>query len=276
MSVKRYSFFQHGESAGLLTTRGAVIDKNQGAGTSRVDDGVRRGPGRAASLWRTTPPMMIAIDPANVRAMRATAFRPVHLTGAACGPGSSPGVVPSASPAARPSRAPRKRLRWRSASEVGGISHTLAEPVAHDQRRASRAPGVRHVLGNRQSVCVARVTAQQKVERDALIVGDRARGLTWATIEARHGVTERQCRTIWAERLQEVSAEPVGRPRRPEGGDRRARRRDRGLSRSWRSGRRTIPSASARSRRGSPRWASGTSCLRLSGLMPFHARAVRD
>ena len=56
---------------------------------------------------------------------------------------------------------------------------------------------------------MARATAQQKVERDARIVADRARGLTWATIEARHGVTERQCRTIWAERLRKVSAEPV-------------------------------------------------------------------
>lgn len=56
---------------------------------------------------------------------------------------------------------------------------------------------------------MARLTAQRKVERDARIVADRARGLTWATIEARHGVTERQCRTIWAERLREVSAEPV-------------------------------------------------------------------
>jgi hypothetical protein len=70
-------------------------------------------------------------------------------------------------------------------------------------------PSVRHVLGNRQSVCVARVTAQQKVERDAHIVADRSRGLTWATIEARHGVGERQCRTIWAERLREISTEPV-------------------------------------------------------------------
>jgi hypothetical protein len=56
---------------------------------------------------------------------------------------------------------------------------------------------------------VARLTAQQKVERDARIVADRAHGLTWSTIEARHGVSERQCRTIWAERLREVSAEPV-------------------------------------------------------------------
>ena len=85
----------------------------------------------------------------------------------------------------------------------------MAEPLARDQQRASRAPGVWYVLGNRQSVCVARLTAQRKVECDALIVGDRARGLTWATIEARHGVTERKCRTIWAERLREVSAEPV-------------------------------------------------------------------
>jgi hypothetical protein len=40
-------------------------------------------------------------------------------------------------------------------------------------------------------------------------VADGARGLTWSTIEARHGVSEGQCRTIWAERLREVSAEPV-------------------------------------------------------------------
>jgi hypothetical protein len=54
-----------------------------------------------------------------------------------------------------------------------------------------------------------RLTAQEKVRRDAAIARDRARGLGWATISARHGVSERQGRTIWRERLQGVSAEPV-------------------------------------------------------------------
>jgi hypothetical protein len=54
-----------------------------------------------------------------------------------------------------------------------------------------------------------RVTAQEKVRRDAAIAGDRARGLGWAQISERHGVSERQARTIWRERLQEVSTEPV-------------------------------------------------------------------
>ena len=40
-----------------------------------------------------------------------------------------------------------------------------------------------------------RLTAQRKVERDAAVVRDRARGLTWPTIAARHGLSERQCRT---------------------------------------------------------------------------------
>jgi hypothetical protein len=48
VSVKRYMPFQHGESAGLLATRGAAIDKNEGAGTAGVDDVVRRRPSRAA------------------------------------------------------------------------------------------------------------------------------------------------------------------------------------------------------------------------------------
>jgi hypothetical protein len=46
----------------------------------------------------------------------------------------------------------------------------------------------------------ARVTAQEKVRRDARVVADRARGFGWRTIAARHGLCERQCRAIWAER----------------------------------------------------------------------------
>lgn len=46
-----------------------------------------------------------------------------------------------------------------------------------------------------------RLAAHEKVERDRLVVADRARGLTWPTIGARHGLSERQCRTIWTESL---------------------------------------------------------------------------
>jgi hypothetical protein len=38
--------------------------------------------------------------------------------------------------------------------------------------------------------------AQQKVERDARIVADRAAGLTWPTIARRHDLSERQCQEI--------------------------------------------------------------------------------
>jgi hypothetical protein len=56
---------------------------------------------------------------------------------------------------------------------------------------------------------VARLTSHEKVRRDADVVTDRARGLAWTTIAARHELTERQCRNIWNERLREVSLEPV-------------------------------------------------------------------
>ena len=46
----------------------------------------------------------------------------------------------------------------------------------------------------------SRVTAQEKVRRDAKVVADRARGFTWRTIAERNGLCERQCRAIWAER----------------------------------------------------------------------------
>jgi hypothetical protein len=45
-----------------------------------------------------------------------------------------------------------------------------------------------------------KATARQKVERDARVVADRARGLTWATIAERHGLSETMCRNIWRER----------------------------------------------------------------------------
>lgn len=56
---------------------------------------------------------------------------------------------------------------------------------------------------------MGRLPASAKVQRDGRIVADRARGLTWSTIGARHGVSERQARTVWSERLREVSTEPV-------------------------------------------------------------------
>jgi hypothetical protein len=41
---------------------------------------------------------------------------------------------------------------------------------------------------------MARLPAQEKVERDRLIVADRAAGLTWPTIARRHDISERQGR----------------------------------------------------------------------------------
>ena len=46
-----------------------------------------------------------------------------------------------------------------------------------------------------------RLRAREKVERDRLVVADRARGLTSATIADRHGLSERQSRSIWTESL---------------------------------------------------------------------------
>jgi hypothetical protein len=53
MGAERYASLQHGETAGLLASRGTVIDQNEGTRTSRVDDVVRRRPGRAASEGNT-------------------------------------------------------------------------------------------------------------------------------------------------------------------------------------------------------------------------------
>jgi hypothetical protein len=49
------------------------------------------------------------------------------------------------------------------------------------------------------TLCVPRVPADEKVRRDALVVADRARGLTWPTIAARHDLSERQCRSVYSE-----------------------------------------------------------------------------
>ncbi|MFN2471238.1 MAG: hypothetical protein ABR583_09695 [Gaiellaceae bacterium] len=56
---------------------------------------------------------------------------------------------------------------------------------------------------------MARLPAREQVRRDAEICRDRARGLTWATISERHGVTDRQCRAIWSARPSRVQFEGV-------------------------------------------------------------------
>jgi len=45
-----------------------------------------------------------------------------------------------------------------------------------------------------------KTSAAEKVKRDARVVADRARGLRWATIAQRNGVSESQARNIWRER----------------------------------------------------------------------------
>ena len=43
-----------------------------------------------------------------------------------------------------------------------------------------------------------RLPAEAKVRRDASVIADRARGLSWATVAQRHQLSERHCREIWA------------------------------------------------------------------------------
>jgi hypothetical protein len=43
------------------------------------------------------------------------------------------------------------------------------------------------------------VTAQERVRRNAEVFNARARGLSWPTVAARYGLSERQCRRIVAE-----------------------------------------------------------------------------
>ena len=45
---------------------------------------------------------------------------------------------------------------------------------------------------------VPRLRADEKVDRDARIVAERARGLSWGRIAQRHGLSERHCRAIWS------------------------------------------------------------------------------
>jgi hypothetical protein len=52
------------------------------------------------------------------------------------------------------------------------------------------------------------VPAYEKVRRDALVVADRARGLTWPTIAARHHLSERQCRSVYADFRRRAGNEP--------------------------------------------------------------------
>src|SRR4051812_10719509 len=52
----------------------------------------------------------------------------------------------------------------------------------------------------------SRLNAEGKVARDARIVADRARGMSWATVASRNGLSERMCLAVWKERL---AAEPL-------------------------------------------------------------------
>lgn len=51
----------------------------------------------------------------------------------------------------------------------------------------------------------SRLTSHQKVERDVHVVADRARGIGWAKIAERQGLSERQCRNVWSEHLRRVA-----------------------------------------------------------------------
>jgi hypothetical protein len=51
------------------------------------------------------------------------------------------------------------------------------------------------------------MTAAEKVRRDERVVADRVRGLSWPTIAQRHGLSERHCRTIWADQAPVLSVE---------------------------------------------------------------------
>jgi hypothetical protein len=58
---------------------------------------------------------------------------------------------------------------------------------------------------------MSRLSAREKVRRDDAIVADRARGLTWATVAERHGVSDRHAREVWREYAKHrniVSADP--------------------------------------------------------------------
>jgi hypothetical protein len=56
---------------------------------------------------------------------------------------------------------------------------------------------------------MARLTAAQKVRRDAEIVADRARGLTWPTIAERNRISERQARRAWTDWIRRAPLEAV-------------------------------------------------------------------
>jgi hypothetical protein len=49
MGAERYASLHHSDTAGLLASRGTVIDQNEGARTSRLDDRVGRWSIRATS-----------------------------------------------------------------------------------------------------------------------------------------------------------------------------------------------------------------------------------
>lgn len=98
----------------------------------------------------------------------------------------------------------RGRVVSRIRSAFALAAFTRAFDVTDDEAE-DRAGSVRALRPSERSPrmdAVARGTAQEKVRRDAEIVTDRARGLTWASIAERHGLSARQARTVWTEHCE--------------------------------------------------------------------------
>jgi hypothetical protein len=74
----------------------------------------------------------------------------------------------------------------------GVLAPTIRGSIAGD-------PPLSQCLGSRMAPVL---TAARKVERDKRIVVDRARGMTWRTIAASHGLSERQCRQVYFDQRQ--------------------------------------------------------------------------
>lgn len=58
------------------------------------------------------------------------------------------------------------------------------------------------------------LTKGDREERNKLIIADRHRGQSWRAISESHGITERQCRTVWkeyrdVERVQVEGVDPL-------------------------------------------------------------------
>jgi len=52
-------------------------------------------------------------------------------------------------------------------------------------------------------------SAADKVARDQAVVADRARGLPWAMVAERHGISERQARDAWSGRSVDLEQVPA-------------------------------------------------------------------